>query len=107
MVQLWTTHTQGTEFPFPKKRERKTMKPSLYIDGVPAADVAKLAIARGYFHLPRAGALHPLTPEGRAQMRHDTDLAAAQVLKDERDALHAARCSHQPVSKIVAKPVDT
>ena len=65
------------------------MKPELYIDGVPAADIARRAIALGLWKLPRPGALHPLTPEGRAQMRADTDHASLQLLKEARDAAAA------------------
>ena len=67
------------------------MKPEIYIDGVPAADVARRAITLGLWKLPRPGALHPPTPEGRAQMRADTDHAALQLLKEEREAAAAAK----------------
>lgn len=63
------------------------MKSELMIDGVPAADIARRALAHGWARMPVAEATHVVTGQERAELKRETDRA----FQNHLNAKNAAR----------------
>jgi hypothetical protein len=60
------------------------MKPELYIDVVPAADVVRYALAHGWARMPFHEKEHIVTPQERAELKRETKRAFSRMLAEQR-----------------------